>query len=280
MLFLTRRRSTLHCWWREHMLLAVSVGNSHISFGVHGSAGWVRRFRIQTVREKTPDEYMVVFRELFAQGGITKESLDSAILSSVVPPLTTAMAETVQAVSGANPLLLTHSVDLGLGITTENPAEVGADLVANAVAAFDKFHASCIVVDFGTALTFTAVAAPKGGAPGTGELRGVAIAPGLTAAVDALVRSTSQLPRVPLAAPPLIAGRNTVHSIQSGVVFGYVSLVEGLIRRMRTELGGRADVVVTGGSSPLIAPLLQEKAAVEPWLTLEGLRVIAGRNRP
>jgi len=256
-------------------MLAVSVGNSHISFGVHGSAGWIRRFRIQTVHEKTPDEYMVVFRELFAQGGITKEDLGAAILSSVVPPLTHAIAETVRAVSGANPLLLTRGVDLGLNITTENPAEVGADLVANAVAAFDRFHANCIVVDFGTALTFTAVA--RDGL-GTGELRGVAIAPGLTAAVDALVRSTSQLPRVPLAAPPAIAGRNTVHSIQSGVVYGYVSLVEGLIRRMRAELGGQAEVVVTGGSSPLIAPLLQEKAVGEPWLTLEGLRVIAERN--
>ena len=253
------------------MLLAVSVGNSHITFGVHGESGWVRRYRIQTVREKTPDEYTIVFRELFTQGGITKEGVDSAILSSVVPPLTTAIAETVQEVSGVKPLLLSHGAALGLRITTENPAEVGADLVANAVAAYDKFHANCIVVDFGTALTFTAVAAP-------GELRGVAISPGLTSAVDALVRSTSQLPRVPLAAPPLIAGRNTIHSIQSGVVFGYVSLVEGLIRRMRAELGGAAEVVVTGGNSPLIAPLLQEKAVVEPWLTLEGLRVIAARN--
>jgi type III pantothenate kinase len=262
------------------MLLAVSVGNSHISFGVHGSAGWIRRFRIQTVHEKTPDEYTVVFRELLAQGGIARESLDSAILSSVVPPLTTAIAETVQAVCGVAPLSLSRSVDLGLRITTENPAEVGADLVANAVAAFDRFHSNCIVVDFGTALTFTAVAASGQGSGGplSGELRGVAISPGLTSAVDALVRSTSQLPRVPLAAPPVIAGRNTVHSIQSGVVFGYVSLVEGLIRRMRAELGGTAEVVVTGGSSPLIAPLLQEKAVVEPWLTLEGLRVIAARN--
>ncbi|MGA2613181.1 MAG: type III pantothenate kinase [Spirochaetia bacterium] len=259
------------------MLLAVSVGNSHISLGVHGGSGWIKRFRIQTVHEKTPDEYTVMFKELFALGGITKEGLDSSILSSVVPPLTTAIVETVMAVSGARPLLLSHGMDLGLRITTENPAEVGADLVANAVAAYERFHGNCIVVDFGTALTFTAVASPAGpGAPG--ELRGVAISPGLTSAVDALARNTSQLPRVPLAAPPLIAGRNTVHSIQSGVVFGYVSLVEGLIRRMRAELGGSAEVVVTGGSSPLIAPLLQEKAVVEPWLTLEGLRVIAARN--
>jgi len=259
------------------MLLAVSVGNSHISFGVHGSSGWIRRFRVQTVREKTPDEYTVVFRELLALEGIAKESLHSAILSSVVPPLTEAIVETTHAVSGAVPLILSHDIDLGLRIATENPAEVGADLVANAVAAFERFAGNCIVVDFGTALTFTAVAAAS--APGSGgELRGVAISPGLTSAVDALVRSTSQLPRVPLAAPPLIAGRNTVHSIQSGVVFGYVSLVEGLIRRMRAELGGSAEVVVTGGSSPLMAPLLQEKAVVEPWLTLEGLRIIADRN--
>ncbi len=253
------------------MLLAASIGNSHISFGVHGERGWARRFRIQTVLEKTADEYMAVFRELLASGAVERESIDSAILSSVVPPLTGVLADTIQSVSGARALLLSHGMDLGLRITTENPAEVGADLVANAVAAFDRFRGSCIVVDFGTALTFTAVAAP-------GELRGVAISPGLTSAVDALARNTSQLPRVPLAVPPRIAGRNTVDSIQSGVVYGYVSLVEGLIRRMRAELGGHADVVLTGGSSPLIAPLLQEKAVVEPWLTLEGLRIIAARN--
>ena len=181
------------------------------------------------------------------------------------------MAETIQAVTGRKPIILSPGVDLGLKITTENPAEVGADLVANAVAAFDRFRGNCIVVDFGTALTFTAVAAP-------GELRGVAISPGLTSAVDALARNTAQLPRVPLAAPPQVAGRNTVLSIQSGVVFGYVGLVEGLIRRLRDELGGSADVVVTGGQSQLIAPLLREKVTVEPWLTLEGLRIIAGRN--
>ncbi len=251
------------------MLLAVSVGNSHITLGVHSKGAWVHRWRIQTVHEKTPDEYMIVFRALFASADIG--SIESAILSSVVPPLTGAMAETIQAISGRTPLRLTPGLDLGLAITTENPAEVGADLVANAVAAYDRFHGNCIVVDFGTALTFTAVAAP-------GELRGVAISPGLTSAVDALARNTAQLPRVPLAAPSQAAGRNTVASIQAGVVFGYVGLVEGLIRRMRDELGGSADVVVTGGFSPLIAPLMKEKAVVEPWLTLEGLRVIAGRN--
>ena len=260
------------------MLLAASIGNSHVTFGVHGDAGWVQRFRIQTVLERTSDEYMVVFRELFASGGITREGIRSAILSSVVPPLTMAIAETIQEVSGTRPLLLSHTLDLGLRITTENPAEVGADLVANAVAAYDRFRGNCIVVDFGTALTFTAVASaakPGGALP---ELRGVAIAPGLASAVDALARNTAQLPRVSLSPPSEVAGRNSVRSIQSGVVFGYASLVEGLIRRMRTELGGSAEVIVTGGHSSLIAPLLEEKAPAEPWLTLEGLRVVAERN--
>ena len=171
-------------------------------------------------RENPRRVYRRVPRASFT-GGIRKESIDSAILSSVVPPLTRAIADTIQAVSGATPLLLSHGMDLGLSITTENPAEVGADLVANAVAAFDRFHGNCIVVDFGTALTFTAVAAPAAGSPAStpGELQGVAISPGLTSAVDALARNTSQLPRVPLAAPPRIAGSQhyPLHSVRGGL---------------------------------------------------------------
>ncbi len=253
------------------MLLAVSVGNSIISFGVHGKEGWSQRWRIQTVHEKTHDEYVVIFRALFDAAKIDAARIDSAIIASVVPPLTGTLVETVQVVAGRDPLLLSTGLDLGLKITTENPAEVGADLVANAVAAYDRFRANCIVVDFGTALTLTAVAAP-------GDLRGVAIAPGLRSAVDALARNTAQLPRVPLAAPPQAAGRNTVFSIQSGVVLGYAGLVEGLVRRLRAELGGHAEVIATGGQSQILVPLLGEVVAHEPWLTLEGLRIIAARN--
>jgi type III pantothenate kinase len=253
------------------MLLAVSVGNSHITFGVHEKNAWSRRWRIQTVHAKTSDEYLVIFRALLDAAEIPSDRIDSAILSSVVPPLTGTMAETVRVLCGHPPLLLSPDLDLGLRITTENPAEVGADLVANAVAAFDRFKGNCIVVDFGTALSFTAVAAP-------GELRGVAIAPGLTSAVESLARNTAQLPSVPLAPPPVACGRNSVHSIQAGIVFGYIGLVGEIIRRMRAELGGSAGVAVTGGQSQIMAPLLGEKLLHEQWLTLEGLRIISDRN--
>jgi len=252
------------------MLLAVSVGNSHITFGVFEDGAWIRRWRIQTVHAKTSDEYLVVFRTLLEAATVPAGRITSAILSSVVPPLASTMIEAIREL-GRAPLLLTPALDLGLRITTENPAEVGADLVANAVAAYDRFHGNCIVVDFGTALSFTAVAAP-------GELRGVAIAPGLTSAMESLARNTAQLSAVPLAPPPVAVGRNSMHSIQAGIMFGYVGLVGEIIRRMRAELGGNADVAVTGGQSQIMAPLLGEKVLHEQWLTLEGLRIIAERN--
>ena len=258
------------------MLLAVSVGNSHITFGVHEAGAWIRRWRIQTVHAKTSDEYLVIFRTLLDAARVTGSRITSAILSSVVPPLTSTMIEAMREL-GRAPLLLSPALDLGLRITTENPAEVGADLVANAAAAYERFHGNCIVVDFGTALSFTAVAA-GGGSGAAGELRGVAIAPGLTSAVNSLAHDTAQLPRIHLAPPPTAAGRTTVQSIQAGIVFGYAGLVEAIIRRMRAELGGAADVVVTGGQSPIMAPVLGQPVVHEPWLTLEGLRIIAARN--
>jgi type III pantothenate kinase len=254
------------------VLLAVSVGNSHITFGVHAEGDWIHRWRIQTVHAKTADEYLVILRTLMDAASIPGRKIDTSILSSVVPPLTGTLVEAMRELTNRLPLLLTPELDLGLRITTENPAEVGADLVANAVAAFSRFAATCVVVDFGTALSFTAVAAP-------GELRGVAIAPGLTSAVESLARSTAQLPAVFLAPPPAAVGRNSVHSIQAGIVFGYVGLVAEIIRRMRLELGGAAEVAVTGGQSQIMAPLLGENVLHEPWLTLEGLKLIAERNR-
>ncbi|MGA2974597.1 MAG: type III pantothenate kinase [Spirochaetia bacterium] len=253
------------------MLLAISVGNSLITFGTHEKGAWTRRWRIQTVHAKTADEYLVIFSALFDAEGIRTDGIHAAILASVVPPLTATIAETVRTLTGRSPLLLSPALDLGLRITTENPAEVGSDLVANAVAAFARFKGNCIVVDFGTALSFTAVAAP-------GELRGVAIAPGLSSAVNSLGHDTAQLPRVPLAPPPAAIGRNTVHSIQSGIMFGYIGLVEEVIRRMRAELGGSAGVVATGGQSQVMAPLLGDTVVQEQWLTLEGLRILAERN--
>jgi type III pantothenate kinase len=172
---------------------------------------------------------------------------------------------------GRTPLIVGPGVRTGIRIRTDNPTEVGADLVANAVAAYARLQTNCVVVDFGTALTFTAVAVP-------GDLLGVAIAPGLNSAAGALASNTAQLPYVQLVPPPAAIGRNTVNSIQSGVVFGYIGLVSALVSRIQAELGGEAQAIATGGQAQVIAPLTNQFAAIEPWLTLDGLRIIVERN--
>ncbi len=253
------------------MLLAIDVGNTNIAFGTYDGRHWTHHWRVRTVPDKMPDEYAVLFRALMREAGLELSQVDRAVLSSVVPPLTGTLATMLEREMGRKPLIVGPGVRTGLRIRTDNPAEVGADLVANAVAAYARLRDNCIAVDFGTALTFTAVAAP-------GDLLGVAIAPGLRAAVAALSSGTARLPLVRLMSPPAAIGRNTVHSIQAGVIFGYVGLVEGLIARMRDEMGGRAKAIATGGLAPVIAPLCTGFAAIEPWLTLDGLRIIAERN--
>jgi len=266
------------------MLLAIDVGNTNIAFGIYdpqtytgrpaGSAAanhWTHHWRIQTAPDKMPDEYAVLFRSLLQDAGLGLGDVKRVVLCSVVPALTTSLSEMFERQTPADLLIVGPGVRTGLRIRTDNPAEVGADLVANAVAAHARFKSNCIVVDFGTALTFTAVTKK-------GDLLGVAIAPGLRAAASALASNTAQLPRVRLVPPPAAIGRNTVHSIQSGVVFGYIGLVEALIRRMRAELDGETLAIATGGLAPVIAPLSDEFASIEPWLTLDGLRLIAQRN--
>jgi type III pantothenate kinase len=263
------------------MLLAIDVGNTNIAFGVYdhypeahpaeAKNHWTHHWRIRTVPDKMPDEYAVLFRSLLRDSDLELSAVGRVVLSSVVPSLTTTLSEMFERQTGAALLVVGPGVRTGLRIRTDNPAEVGGDLVANAVAAHARFRRNCIVVDFGTALTFTAVS-------GEGDLMGVAIAPGLRAAASALASNTAQLPRVQLVPPPTAIGRNTVHSIQSGVVYGYIGLVEALIRRMRSELGGEAYAVATGGLARVIAPLSDQFASIEPWLTLDGLRLIADRN--
>ena len=253
------------------MLLAIDVGNTNIAFGIYDQGQWRDHWRIRTVPDKMPDEYAVLFRDMIRDGGLAMDDLDRAALCSVVPPLTGTLAEMLEGQMGQAPLVVGPGVRTGLRIRTDNPAEVGADLVANAVAAYTRFECNCIVVDFGTALTFTAVAVP-------GDLVGVAIAPGLNSAAGALSSNTAQLPRVQLVPPPAAIGRNTTHSIQSGLVFGYIGLVEALIGRMREELGEGTMAVATGGLARIIAPLTDQFAVIDPWLTLEGVRLIAARN--
>jgi len=168
-------------------------------------------------------------------------------------------------------LVVGPGVRTGIAIRTDHPSEVGPDLVANAAAAYARFGENCIAVDFGTATSFVAVAAP-------GALVGVAIAPGLALGLEALAERTAQLPRVPLALPASVLGKNTVAAVQAGTILGHAALVDGVVRRMRAELGGKAHAVATGEWAMLLAPLLSEVEAVDPWLTLEGLRLISLRN--
>ena len=254
------------------MLLAIDIGNSNIVLGLHGGAGWINQWRIHTDHNKMPDEYAVLLRDILREEGIPRESIGVTVISSVVPQLTERWREVSRSLTGMEPLIVGPGVKTGIKIRTDNPSEVGTDLVCNAVAAYERIQGNCIVVDFGTALTFTAVAAP-------GELLGVAIAPGIQAAAAALSASTAQLPQVWLQPPDHAIGRNTTQSIRAGVVYGYTGLVEGLIRRMRDEMGGEAAVIATGGRATVIAPLTMSFTLVEPWLVLEGLRLIAGRNK-
>jgi len=253
------------------MLLAIDIGNSNVSVGIHRDGTWLHQWRIQTVRERMPDEYGVFVRSFFEQAGMKPEQTAQAIISSVVPQLTLGMTQMVERQTGKPPLLLRYGVDTGIAIETDHPQATGNDLVANAVAGWHHFHANCIVVNFGTATTLTAVAAP-------GRMLGVSIAAGLATTADALAGKAAQLAHIPLAGPPSAIGRNTEHSMQSGLVLGHVAMVEGLIDRMRVELPN-AQVIATGGLVNILAPLTTYFDAVDPWLTLEGLRLIAERNR-
>jgi type III pantothenate kinase len=255
------------------MLLCIDIGNTNIVFGLWDEGEWLAHWRVRTVREQMPDEYAMLLQALLRDGGYEFSAITRVVLSSVVPPLTTTFSELFARYLGDKTLIVGPGVRSGLRIRIDNPVELGADLVANAVAAYHRFHSACIIVDFGTATTFSAVSEE-------GDYLGVAIAPGLEITAEALAGRTAQLPRVSLVPPPGTIGKNTVHSMQSGLVFGYVGLVECLIGRIREELGGKAQVIATGGLSRVLAPLTSEIAVVDPWLTLEGLRLIAERNEP
>lgn len=252
------------------MLLAVDIGNTFITLGLHDGTSWLARFRIRTVREKTADEYAILISGLLRSRGL-EDKIARVAVASAVPPLVPVFRELGERWLGARVLVVGPGVRTGLAIHTDNPAEVGPDLVANAVAAYARFGKTCIAVDFGTATSFVAVKEP-------GVLVGVAIAPGLLTGLEALADRTAQLPRVPLTLPSQAIGKNTVVAVQAGAIFGHAALVDGLLRRMRQELGGEAKTVATGEWASFLAPLLSEVEAVDPWLTLEGLRLIASRN--
>ena len=252
------------------MLLAVDIGNSNIAFGIYNQQ-WKQLWRLSTVTSKTSDEYAIQFRALLDHHSISTTSIQHIVISSVVPPLTQVFQKMLKQLIGQTPLVINTSLYSGLTITTDNPHELGTDLLANAVAGYHLAQTNCIVVDFGTALSIITVSKEK-------EIKGVSIAPGLESAMKALSLNTAQLPFVPLMPPPSVLGRNTTHAIQSGVVLGHVGLVEYLVTRIKKELNGPTQVIATGGLSEVIAPLTDCFTALEPWLTLDGLRILAEKN--
>ncbi|WKN42102.1 type III pantothenate kinase [Tunicatimonas pelagia] len=252
------------------MILAVDIGNSNIALGIYNQR-WVQHWRLSTVANKTFDEYAIQLQSLFANSGIPLSAIEQVVMSSVVPPLTATFQRMLAELTQRQPLVISTSLRTDLSIAIDNPHELGTDLLANAVAGHHLIRTDCVVVDFGTALSVVTVSQ-------TGEIQGVCIAPGLESAMKALSTNTAQLPFVPLVPPPSVIGKNTAHAIQSGIVLGYVGLVEGLVSRIENELERTVNVIATGGLAEVIAPLTNRFSRLEPWLTLDGLRLIAALN--
>jgi type III pantothenate kinase len=255
------------------MLLAIDVGNTNIVIGVYRGETLVHSWRLTTIRERTSDELGILLTNLCDRHEIRQSDISGIIIASVVPPLTGTLVSMVTEYFGRVPLLFEPSVNGGIPILIDNPAEVGADRVINAIASFATYGKGLpiIVIDFGTATTFDAVSAK-------GEYLGGVICPGPQLSADALVQRTAKLPRIDVRKPPRVIGTNTVGAMQSGTFWGYVDMVEGLVRRMKAELGGAAVVVATGGLASIVAPESPIIEHVDSELTLRGLRLVWERQ--
>jgi len=255
------------------MLLALDIGNTNILLGLFSGRVLSYHWRIATRREGTPDEYSILIQELFSLHGLEAKKVKSAVISSVVPPLQVTLEEMIERYFGLKALLVEPGIKTGMPIFYDNPKEVGADRIVNAVAAIERYGKPAIVVDFGTATTFDVISE-------RGEYLGGAIAPGINISAEALFQGAAKLPRIEIARPKSVVGKSTVASMQSGLYYGYLSLVEGMLARIKAEMDFDPIVVATGGLAHLIvgdSPLVDH---IDPLLTLEGLRIIYERNHP
>lgn len=256
----------------KNTLLAVDIGNTNIVLGVFVGNRLRGSWRVSTSLSKTSDEYGILLLDLFGQKAEHPVRPGGVILSSVVPPLTPIFVEMVRRYFHTEPLLVDGGMDTGLVNRYEPPRDVGADRIVNAVAAYERFGGPVIIVDFGTATTFCAVSRK-------GEYLGGAITPGITISAEALFQRASKLPKVELIKPGSVVGKDTVSSLQAGMVYGYAGMVDAMVTRMKAELGGSPRVVATGGQARLILSEARTIKEVRPFLTLEGLYLLYERNR-
>jgi type III pantothenate kinase len=253
------------------MLLTIDIGNTNLTLGLYTGQTLGPRWRLATVHDRMPDEYGLQFAGLLAHAGVKVDEVHGICLASVVPPLTGKVVEACTAYLGRTPLVVETGVKTGVRIRYEDPRAVGADRIVDAAAVQHFYGGPACVVDFGTATTFDAISAE-------GDYLGGAIAPGIGIAAEALTQRTAKLPRVDLQRPPTAIGRNTVHAMQSGLLFGYVGLVEGMTARFRAELGPKMKVIGTGGLAEVVARETSVIDIIAPWLTLDGLRLIWEMN--
>ncbi len=255
------------------MLLVLDVGNTNIVAGVYRGEELLVHWRLSSDRNRTADEYGILIGNMFSYSNLSMKDVTDVAISSVVPPLSVPLARMCKRYFGKTPLLVGPGVKTGIFIKYENPREVGADRIVNAVAAFEKYKskAPLIIIDLGTAMTFCVVTE-------SGDYLGGAIAPGIGISTEALFQRAAKLPRIELKKPRTVICRNTVKSMQSGIIYGYVGLIDGIVERMKEEMGGKAYVIATGGMAALLASETNAIDCVEPFLTLDGLRIIHSRN--